>query len=312
MLKSLFGAMTGKVAPAGRALKPVPAAVELKYRLSRNRWHLDSRDPMSMVLVHDILRCGDAMSPYTTALTRLPITGSSPLLPLDTYMPDLRNHGRSPASDDSSLLASASDLLRFTDRVVEFNSGVHLVGVGHGAWVALATALLCPTGIASVTAIDPMTLAEAKAATVSTLQALRQLPPVQGSSLASMSQHAAKLIPSERERLELLLSYEERTPVNGGAKWRGSWDTIEKQLDAVHAWPTVLEGLSFAGPVVLISHRKAPVTSVQALGIDQHAFTTVDTVTVASSRGADEVIDTVLRKLDLHGTVDALQEQLVA
>uniref|UniRef100_A0A7S1MT61 AB hydrolase-1 domain-containing protein n=1 Tax=Neobodo designis TaxID=312471 RepID=A0A7S1MT61_NEODS len=307
------GASAGSVTASASLRVTLPPAARMRYTLCRNRWHLDSREPVSVILLHDMLRSSHAVAPITAAITRMPATGHCPTLPLDVYAPDLRYHGRTavtpamqpeaPPTSSSMVLEHVSDVVRFaSSSVVEFPQAIHLVGVGHGARVALAAAAACPGAFRSVTAIDA---AADEAATSALLNALRQLPSdVSKETLATLAAKAKAAIPHEQDRLDVLADFAEPGTANGhtGSWRRASLDAFADTA-AAHAWPAKeLAAAKFDGPVLSIGKRfDAALPEVLAAHVDPARVTTQQ---LPADAPADRVLDVFLRVHALHGEVE--------
>lgn len=298
MLKSIFGSGGNG---ASKVAVPLPTPMQLRYQLFRNRWHLDSRDPLSFVVLHDVFTAGQSLSPYVAGITRIPVRGVSPIVPLDVYVPDLRCHGLSPAATDVSILAQASDVLEFIRGAVEFKESVHIVGFGHGARVALAAGLVAPTQITTITAIDA---AMDEERTKNIREALKQLPPVEGTTLASMNDALSRLMPTERDRLGVMLNYYESNVKSAPPQWRSApWLqslASDEAIKSLHTWPTsALQTKVFAGKTRFVKYQQGKPVSQLPEGLARAQFPHATEVTFADSLPADQVFQSILGQLEL-------------
>lgn len=306
MFRKFFSSSSSVARP-----KDLPAHVQLRYQLFRNRWHLDSREPVSFIVLHDVFESSGAVSPFVSSITKLPTTGVSPTLPLDIFVPDLRGHGLSAVAAPESavdMLSHTSDVLGFYDSVVEFKNTVHLIGFGHGARVALATALADPQRFASVTAVDAMLDASR---TKNVWNALRSLPPAETQTLKTMNAALQRVVPSESERLALLLNFEEKRSETSPARWRSAFFAdglkTEDDVQKLHQWPAAaLSEASFGGVTRLVKYKQAAAAGELPAGLEAKQFTSCDAVSISASATPMEVVQAVLTNLELSAPVESV------
>jgi pimeloyl-ACP methyl ester carboxylesterase len=307
MLSRLFG---GRAAPA-MALPGTP--VSLHYSVSRTRWHMDNRDPTTVLLLHDVAGCGKSWSRVLSSVARLPVDGHTPVTPLDVYCPDLRNHGASPHAAAHGLLEQAHDVARFVETVVEWPERLHVVGRGVGGRVALLAALARPDMFASVTSIDavPCARADTNASPALALRfAVQALGVDPRATAADVDKALAKAMPRAADRHELLLSFREATDADDKARWALNTDVLAaaETLEAVSAWPAFEGDAPVCDkPVHLVTSQAAdaaPALSPAVLAL----FPQAKRVSVDHANPA-LLCDAVLRNAGLLGAWDAEAQQ---
>ena len=193
---------------ASAAAQATLANPTMNYYMSTIRWHLDTREHASILLLHDLGSHANSWSQLNIEAASLPHKGLTPTVPLNLYMPHLRNHGEGHFIADSTIGDYVNDVVSFANEVILPSSPVHIVGLGFGARIGMLAALANPSRVESVTAItngNPFGTLSVSAAKIEALAALVR----ECSSLAELDARLAETIPNETERLSLLLSVKE-------------------------------------------------------------------------------------------------------
>jgi len=149
------------------------------------------------------------------------------------YTPDLRNHGRSPHSDEISYAVMAEDVLQFMDQ--QGLKRVHLIGHSMGGKVAMQIALNHPKRLSSLIIVDIAPKAYPTHHD-ETLQALSTLKVHKIRSRREADAKLAQQIPQRDVRLFLLKNLQRDH--NGHYQWRMNLAALQKQQAEIAAAPS--------------------------------------------------------------------------
>ncbi|MDQ7075724.1 MAG: alpha/beta fold hydrolase [Gammaproteobacteria bacterium] len=148
------------------------------------------------------------------------------------YTPDLRNHGRSPHSDEINYSLMAADVLHFMDQ--HDLPSVHLIGHSMGGKVAMQIALNHPERLKSLIVVDiaPKVYPTHHDETIQALAALK-IDKIRSrrEADATLAQH----IPQRDVRLFLLKNLQRDN--NGHYQWRMNLKALKKQQHDIAAAP---------------------------------------------------------------------------
>jgi len=161
-------------------------------------------------------------------------------------VPDLRNHGRSPHSDEIGYPAMASDLARLLNRLGWRQ--VTLVGHSMGAKVAMWLALQEPGRVERVVAVD-MAPARYPNRFQRIFSALESLPLDRIANRAEADEHLAGSVdtPSVRQFLLQNLTLE-----NGTWSWRVNVAALRHGIADLLDFPEPPSGRQFIGPSLFL------------------------------------------------------------
>jgi pimeloyl-ACP methyl ester carboxylesterase len=144
------------------------------------------------------------------------------------FMPDQRNHGRSPWSESHSYHDLAADAISFADHHFP-GEPVHFVGHSMGGKTVMTAALLYPEKIASLTVVDiaprPYGLHHHPI-----IEAMRSLP-AGLQNRAEVDSHLARAVPEESTRQFLMKSLEKDE--QGQFRWRINLDVLQASLPVI-------------------------------------------------------------------------------
>lgn len=184
----------------------------MNYHMSTIRWHLDTRQHVSLLLLHDFGSHPNSWSQFNIAAATLPKKGLTPTVPMNLYMPHLCNHGDGAQMANASIGDYVKDVVTFANEVILPTSPVHIVGLGFGARVGLLAALSNPARIQSVTAIMHGNPFGSSNISVSHFELLKQLVG-ECKSLAELNARLAEVVVNDTERINLLFNVKEtRSP----------------------------------------------------------------------------------------------------
>ncbi|MDQ7016489.1 MAG: alpha/beta fold hydrolase [Gammaproteobacteria bacterium] len=149
------------------------------------------------------------------------------------YTPDLRNHGRSPHSDEINYALMAADVLHFMDQ--HDLPSVHLIGHSMGGKVAMQIALNHPERLKSLIVVD---IAPKVYPTHhdDIIQALTTLKIDKIRSRREADATLAQHIPQRDVRLFLLKNLQRDN--NGHYQWRMNLKALKKQQHSIAAAPS--------------------------------------------------------------------------
>ncbi|KAG8349111.1 hypothetical protein ERJ75_000713600 [Trypanosoma vivax] len=191
-------------------------AAPLNYMLSSFRWHLDSRPPSKVILLHDFMSSSASWQLLLhQSLGRLPASQVTPQLPLELYAVDLRGHNHScalpcPTDMDAYILACAADVVLLRQQILR--SETRIVGIGFGALVACYAALHSPeNGIDSLTLFvsSPSQMFSCDPSKYHLPSIVKDVPNTI-KTFAELNQYLRKKIPNEVERALILSLVEQR------------------------------------------------------------------------------------------------------
>lgn len=156
------------------------------------------------------------------------------------FVPDLRNHGKSPHAEAMSYPAMAQDLLALMD--AQDIESAAFVGHSMGAKVAMWLALNYPEKVDRLMSID-MAPVSYKHDFDEVLSALKSLDLVDLQGRKAADDQLAEFLPIEGLRQYLLQNL---VKANDGWKWRINLAAIEAEMGQITAFPQA-EGLVFPG-----------------------------------------------------------------
>ncbi len=160
---------------------------------------------------------------------------------------DLRNHGRSPHSDDMHYRDMAADVVGLMQRV-GLKSAV-LLGHSAGGKVAMTLALAHPALVERLVVVDiaPVTYPRTH---LDLLAALQGLDLSRVRRRADADSALREHIPDERVRLFVLQNL---APGPEGYAWRVNLEAICRHADAISGFPEPAPGAIYAGPTLFIA-----------------------------------------------------------
>ena len=147
------------------------------------------------------------------------------------YLPDLRNHGRSPHAEDMSYEALADDLHEFIEK--QKLDKVNIIGHSMGGKTAMWFAAKHPEKVKKLIVVDvaPGTY-DSTSPNVEThkkiINALKSIDPSIVKSRKELDAEFAKQIPNLQLRMFLLKNIERQD--DGSYRWRLNIDSIEKNI----------------------------------------------------------------------------------
>lgn len=158
--------------------------------------------------------------------------------------PDLRNHGRSPHSDEMSYPAMAADLAALLDR--EGLEQATLVGHSMGGKAAMALALTRPQRVSALVVVDiaPVAYDHDQGAI---LDAMKAVDLGQVASRADADRQLRDAVPEAGVR-QFLLTNLERT--DAGWRWRLPLGTLGRAMPAILDFPEL--GSPYPGPALFL------------------------------------------------------------
>jgi len=151
----------------------------------------------------------------------------------DVIAPDLRNHGRSPHTEEHSYPQMAADLLELMDQL-QLGS-VTLLGHSMGGKVAMELALTYPDRVEKLIVVD-IAPVEYPAHHTEIFNAIRSLELEQLSSRSEADKRLSSQIENASVRSFLLKNlYREE----GAFRWRANFDLLESDYAKIAAAPTL-------------------------------------------------------------------------
>lgn len=164
----------------------------------------------------------------------------------DVHVPDLRNHGRSPHTDEMSYRSMAEDVLAYMDRLRL--DAANLVGHSMGGKVAMTCAFMYPEAVRRLVVAD-IAPRPYPAMHNDIFDALTSLDPSRLDNREDAETLLEHQLPQARVRQFLLKNLHRRK--QGGFEWRMNLPVLEKSYDDLRSWPSFGTG-SFPEPTLLI------------------------------------------------------------
>jgi pimeloyl-ACP methyl ester carboxylesterase len=158
---------------------------------------------------------------------------------------DLRNHGRSPWSEEMTYPAMAADLAQLIE--AEIGGAVGIVGHSMGGKAAMALALMWPELVERLVVADiaPVTYSHSFSGYLAAMQAIDPA----GIDRAAADRALASTIPEPPIRAFLLQNLEREGP---GLRWRPNLAVLDREQAAILGFPEHLLGERYHGPCLVI------------------------------------------------------------
>ncbi|MBF9255274.1 alpha/beta fold hydrolase [Pontibacter sp. 172403-2] len=192
----------------------------------------------------------------------------------NVFLVDLRNHGRSPHSEEFDYNAMAADVLELVDNLQIPTPAI--MGHSMGGKVAMTYALHYPTRITKLIVVD----IAPKAYPPHHDEIIAALQSVDFAKLTSRSDidaQLAKTIPEEEVRLFLMKNLYRQE--DGTFGWRMNLDVIEKNYDQVAA--AITSDVPFKKSTLFIKGgRSGYIKPEDVYGCIEHLFTLVEVETI--------------------------------
>jgi len=177
-------------------------------------------------------------------------------------VPDLRNHGRSPHTDDMSLPAMAEDVAALLAQ--HGVTGCLLAGHSLGGKVAMATALQHPASVRGLAVVDigPMPTPNRFGGI---LNALQKVQPETLDQRADADAVLAEVVENPALRAFLLKNLR---ATGDGWRWALNLPAIAAHIETLMDWPAELAARQYAGPTGFIRGANSPYLR----GVDEAAL----------------------------------------
>lgn len=176
---------------------------------------------------------------------------------------DMRNHGRSPWTDEMTYLAMAADLAAAAARLGD--GPLRLLGHSMGGKAAMATALTSPQLVESLIVVDIAPTPYEDAENRAIVAALRAADLSAARSRADVAPQIAHVATDAAMSAFLLQNLALETGEDGvrHARWRPNLDAIAAALPDIVGWPKELAGRRYEGPALfVVGGRSSYVTDV--------------------------------------------------
>ena len=211
----------------------------------------------SLFILHGLMGSSDNWLQLASALAR---EGTC------VWMPDLRNHGRSPHTSSHTLEDMASDLIELMDQ--EGLSAVDIMGHSMGGKVAMWIALLAPHRVARLVIVDMSMRKYPQQENQKLLQGLLSVP-LEGIETRSALDQAFRHVVAEVPVRNFLLKNLERCP-EGGFRWRPHLALLLKELPRYLG--ELPAAVPFRGKALLIRCLHSPYVREEDMGALRVAF----------------------------------------
>lgn len=216
----------------------------------------------------------------------------------NVFLVDLRNHGRSPHSEDHDYDAMAEDVLRLVDELQIPTPAI--MGHSMGGKVAMNYALKYPTRLTKLIVVDiaPKAYPPHHDEIIDALQSV-DLSTV--TSRGDVDKQLARTIPEESVRLFLMKNLYRKDDNTFG--WRMNLDAIEKNYEKVAA-PITSETPFKKNTLFIKGGRSRYIMPEDVYGSIERLFTLVEVETIPEAghwvhaEAPDKVYDLVTRFLD--------------
>lgn len=192
------------------------------------------------------------------------------------YVPDLRNHGRSPHADRMDYPAMADDLRKFMER----HSIRRAVLLGHsmGGKVAMWFSLTRPELVAKLVVVDmaPRPYGDRHGRI---LEALASLEPERFGERGEIEPVLRSTVPDQAMRLFLLKNLVRRE--EGGFAWRINLAAIVRHYDKISGWPET--GRRCLAPTLFLKGERSDYLLESDGELISHYFPASRLVTIAQA-----------------------------
>ena len=197
-----------------------------------------------------------------------------------TLSADMRNHGESPWGAAMDYETMGADLLALIDR--EFGRPAILLGHSMGGKAAMAAALAAPEKIAALIVVDiaPLAYEHPEHREIAQAMLTVDLKTLERRGDAEKALASAAPDPAMRAFLlqNLVFEGEERV-----ARWRPNLAAIEKAVDDVTGWPSLLDGRRYEGPTLSIRGGQSKYVSADGLAALRRSFPALEEVEIAEA-----------------------------
>ncbi len=181
------------------------------------------------------------------------------------HLIDLRNHGRSPHSDEMSYPLMVEDLLAYMDR--QSLQAATLLGHSMGGKVAMLLALEAPERVADLIVVDIAPVA-AGGDHVPFIRAMLSIELDGLSRREQASEMLSDTVPDAGLRQFLLQNLERDS---GGFRWRLNLPALAQSMPALHDFPFREGKERFPGPALFVRGEKSDyVTENRFVAIRTH------------------------------------------
>lgn len=167
------------------------------------------------------------------------------------HLLDLRNHGRSPHSDEISYTLMSADLLAYMDQ--QSLSSASVLGHSMGGKVAMLSALQAPERVSDLVVVDIAPVAAGQ----DHLPYIRAMQSIDLEGLSrreTASEMLAEAIPDPGLRQFLLQNLERD---DDGFRWRINLSALASNMPALHDFPLENGEASYEGPALFVRGEKS-------------------------------------------------------
>jgi esterase len=199
-------------------------------------WAHRSGSGEPLIILHGLFGSGDNWRSLARKFARS----------FEVHVLDLRNHGRSPHSDEMSYRVMADDVMAYMDRHRLDVSNI--VGHSMGGKVAMTCAFVYPEAFRRLVVAD-IAPREYPALHSDIFGALKTLEPSTLNNREEADEKLEEYLPTPRVRQFLLKNLRRRR--GGGFEWKMNVPALEKAYDDLRSWPSFGAG-SFPEPTLLI------------------------------------------------------------
>lgn len=195
----------------------------------------------------------------------------------EVHLLDLRNHGRSPHSDQMSYPLMAADLVAYMDeRNMDAST---LLGHSMGGKVAMRVALDQPDRVSDLVVVDIAPVA-AGDDHLPYIRAMRSLDLHRVDRRESASQMLSDAIPDPGLRQFLLQNLDRD---NGGFRWRLNLEALSENMDALHDFPLSPGSALYPGPALFVRGANSHYVPQDRHGEIRRLFPAAEIKTVAGA-----------------------------
>lgn len=193
------------------------------------------------------------------------------------HLLDLRNHGRSPHSDEMSYPLMAADVFAYMDQ--QSMQAAALMGHSMGGKVAMRAALQAPERISNMVVVDiaPVAAGHDHLPVIRAMQSI-DLEGISRRETASEMLSAA--IPDAGLRHFLLQNLERD---DGGFRWRLNLPALRANMAALHDFPVEAGRNRYPGPTLFVRGEKSDYVPDRHLEVIRKYFPAAEISTVADA-----------------------------
>ena len=193
------------------------------------------------------------------------------------HLLDLRNHGRSPHSDEMSYPLMAEDLFEYLDR--QSLETVTLMGHSMGGKVAMRAALEAPERVSALVVVDIAPVPVGKDH-VPFIRAMQSIDLDRVSRREAASEMLADAVPDPGLRQFLLQNLERD---NGGYRWRLNLPALAANMSALHDFPVDSGNNRYDGPALFVRGEQSDYVPERHFDLIRDFFPAAEIRTVAGA-----------------------------